>query len=82
MMIMQFINIVRITNKTVTRPQLCQYCAHNITIDWGLMVYAVDSAVPNSWENVLGIWEPLQVVTSGCCTHTLESANEKSTCRD
>jgi hypothetical protein len=34
-----------------TRPYLCQYCAHNTTNDWGLVVHAVVLTVPKIWVN-------------------------------
>jgi hypothetical protein len=68
--------------RVCTRPHLCQYCEHNVPIDWGLMVRAVDSAKGVTTRVWQGGSEPLQGVASGCCPHTLLSANRKSTCRD
>jgi hypothetical protein len=65
-----------------TCPHRCQYYVHTRTIDRGLMARAVDLAVPMVGANVLVEWKPLHWVTGGCCTHTLSSASQKSTCRD
>jgi hypothetical protein len=40
-------------------------------MSWGLMVHAVDLAVPKVWVNVLVSMETLHGVTIGCCSHTL-----------
>jgi hypothetical protein len=52
-----------------TRAHVCHYSAHNIAIDSGLMVRAVDLAVHKIRTIVLVRWETLCGVTSGC-THT------------
>jgi hypothetical protein len=46
------------------------------------MVHAVDLAVPKIRAKVLVGLETLHGVTSGCCIHTLKSANQKSTCSE
>jgi hypothetical protein len=38
-------------------------CAHDVSLYWGLMVRAVNLAVPKSWANFLVRWEPLHGVT-------------------
>jgi hypothetical protein len=57
--------------RTCTSPQVCHYCAHNMTIDLGLMLRDVNLEVPKSSGSVSVRWAPLGGFQKGCCTHKL-----------